>query len=92
MARKTFEFGFIRQDINYNSFEFVVCDTIDEMFTAISKIYCFDDCDDTYRVCKIIAWGKEVEYVGWQPDMHYEFRFVENKELAWEGWFPNWEH
>jgi hypothetical protein len=92
MERTRLEFGFLRQDLNDNSFEFIVGDTIDGMFTEISKYRCFADYDDSFRIIKIIAWGKEVEYVGWQPDMHYEYRFVENKELAWEGWFPQWEH
>lgn len=92
MARKTFDFGFIRKDNNDNSFEIVVCESIDEMFTTISKIYCFGDCDDTFTVCEIYAWGKKVEYVGWQPGMHYEYRFTETGEAAWEGHFPHWEH
>lgn len=92
MAKQYFEFGFLRKDISQGLYEFIVCDTIDEMFTEISKTYCFADCDDTFRICKIFAWGREVEYVGWQPDMHYEYRVVENRELDWEGWFPQWEH
>lgn len=92
MAKKCFEFGFIREYLPQGIYDFVVCDSIDEMFTEISRIYCFADCDDSFRICKIIAWGAEVEYVGWQPDMHYEYRFVENGELAWENYFPSWEH
>lgn len=92
MAQQRFEFGVLLQDIYQDSLEFVAYDSIDEMFTAVSKIYCFADCDDTYRVCKIIAWGKEVKYAGWQPGMVYEYRCVENNELAWEGCFPHWEH
>jgi hypothetical protein len=29
--------------------------------------------NDSFRIIKIIAWGKEVEYVGWQPGMKFEY-------------------
>lgn len=92
MARQTFETGYLRYCFDDCSFDFVTHDTADEMFIEISKTYCFADCDGSAAVHGIFYHGKKVEYVGWRPDMHYEFRFVENHELAWEGWFPNWEH
>ena len=92
MARTVYDFGYIRKDINQETYDIVTTDSIDELFEGVSKIYCFADCDNTYQVCVIYAWGKEVKYIGWQPDMHFEYRFVENNELAWEGWFEQWEH
>ena len=90
--RITYDFGFIRKDTTDNTFEFVACDTIDEMFTLISKHYCFSDCDDTYEVCEIFAYGKRVEYTGWMPGMNFEYRFVETGEVVWKGCFPHWDH
>lgn len=92
MAKQIFVTGFTRKNTTQDMYEFVTFDTIDEMFTAISKIYCFDDCDSTYEVVNIFYHGHEVEYVGWQSGMHFEYRFKENNELAWEGWFERWEH
>lgn len=92
MKKQYFQSGYIRKDIYQDSYEFLTADTIDEIFTCISRILCYSDCDDTFRIVDIFCHGKKVEYVGWQPDMHFEFRYVDNNELAWEGWFPNWEH
>lgn len=92
MSKQFFETGYIRKVTRQDLYEFVTCDNIDEMFCSISKIYCFDDCDDTYEIIDIFYNGFRVEYVGWQPEMHFEYRIVGTREVVWEGWFPNWEH
>ena len=40
----------------------------------------------------IVYHGREVEYVGWQPNMVYEFVYKETSDVAWTGSFPNWCH
>jgi hypothetical protein len=92
MNRQIFETGYIRKVTNQDLYEFITHDNIDRMFCEISKIYCFDDIDDTYQVIDIFVNGHRVEYDGWLPAMHYVYRLVDNREIAWEGWFENWEH
>ena len=92
MSKQCFETGYIRKVTNQDLYEFVACDSVDEMFCAISKIYCFDDIDNTYEVVAIFCKGFKVEYVGWQPAMHYEYKIVGTNTTVWEGWFENWEH
>ena len=92
MSKQMFRTGYIRKDTNQDLYEFIAHDNINEMFCAISKIYCFDDYDDTYEIVDIFVNGHRVEYVGWQPGMHFEYRFVDSGELAWEGWFEHWDH
>lgn len=92
MSKQFFETGYIRKVTDQDLYEFVACDNIDEMFCSISKIYCFDDIDDTYQIIDIFCNGFRVEYVGWQPAMHYEYKIVGTDETVWEGWFEQWEH
>ncbi len=87
-----FETGYIRKVTRQDLYEFVAYDNIDAMFNDISRIYCFDDLDDTYQVIAIFCKGFKVEYVGWQPAMHFEYRIVDDGELVWEGWFEQWDH
>ena len=65
---------------------------IDEafFFTNVSKKICYDDCNDE-RVLKIYYKGKEVEYVGWQPKMKYEYKDLDGNTV-WVGEFPEWDH
>ena len=90
--KHTFDTGYIRKDTNDGTYEFIVCGNVNEMFCSISKILCFDDIDDTYEVHEIFLDGKKVKYVGWRPNIHFEYRFTDNNELAWEGWFEHWDH
>ena len=57
-----------------------------------AKVYCFSDCDDTYRIEKIVCGGRELEYVGWQPAMLFEFVDVKTKEVVYSNNFYNWDH
>lgn len=92
MSKQIFETGYIRKVTNQDLYEFIAHDNINEMFCEISKIYCFNDYDDTYEIVDIFVKGHRVKYVGWQPAMHFEYRLVDNRELAWEGWFEHWDH
>lgn len=56
-----------------------------------SNMICFDDCTDI-RVDKIVVLGREVEYVGWQPGMLYEFRDVESGEIVFSRYYEQWDH
>ena len=62
------------------------------MMRDVSSLICFSDCDDTFWVVKIIFNGREVEYVGWMPQMRYRYRYVDTGDLAWEQSFPQWDH
>lgn len=64
----------------------------EQMMCDVSKHICFSDCDDTFEVIKIIYHGREVEYVGWQPGMLYEYRYVETRDSAWARKFEHWDH
>lgn len=65
-------------------------DSIDRFFTDISKTICFDDCTNE-SVIEIIWRGKEVYYAGWHPGMLYTF-YNSNRQVVWEGSFPEWDH
>lgn len=62
----------------------------DKFFYEISKRYAFDDClgDD---ILEIFWRGKEVLYVGWQPNMRFEYKDL-NGKTVWVGNFPEWDH
>ena len=60
-------------------------DHADDMMRKVCQTICFSDCSEEC-VDKIVYRGKELEYVGWQPDM------VFTKEVAWEGCFSDWSH
>lgn len=60
-------------------------------YTA-AKFYAFDDFDDTYYIDSIWCDGKELEYVGWQPGMLFEFREVDTGKIVYSASFECWEH
>ena len=64
----------------------------DAMMRDVSKVICFSDCDDIVEVLHIVYNGREVEYVGWQPGMKYEYKFVATGDVAWCSWYPEWDH
>ena len=62
----------------------------DVFFHTISKHYAFADCSGDDIIA--IYWrGKEVCYVGWQPNMRFEYKDL-NGKTVWVGDFPNWNH
>ena len=57
-----------------------------------SQFYAWDDCDDTYRIEEIMCDGRELEYVGWQPCMLFEYRDVESGAIVYSANHMQWEH
>ena len=84
--------GFECEHTDENIVEFRVYRDKNEMFRVISKILCFGDIDDTYEVGKIFLNVIEVIWVGWEPKMLYRFVYKDTGEIAWENYFPHWEH
>ena len=62
----------------------------DSFFTTVSKHYAFDDCSGE-AIMAIYYEGKEVQYVGWQPCMKFEYEYL-NGNTIWVGEFPQWDH
>ena len=57
-----------------------------------SQFYAWSDCDDTYEIVEIMCDGRELEYVGWQPGMLFEYRDVESGEIVSSAEHWEWEH
>jgi hypothetical protein len=64
--------------------------TEDQFFTKVSRRIAFDDLYDE-TVQKIYYKGKEVEYVGWQPCMKFEYKDLKGNTI-WVGQFEHWDH
>lgn len=64
---------------------------LNEMLTLASKIYCFDDCDDTWEIVSIVYKSKGLHYTGWQPGMVFEFA-DDKGEVVWSRAFEHWDH
>ena len=64
---------------------------LNEMLTLASKIYCFDDCDDTWEVMSIVYKNQDLHYTGWQPGMVFKYA-NDDGEVVWGGAFPHWDH
>ena len=64
---------------------------LNEMLTLASKIYCFDDCDDTWEIMSIVYKNKDLHYTGWRPGMVFEYA-DDKGEVVWGGAFPHWDH
>ena len=63
---------------------------ISQWFAELAHTLAFSDCSDE-EVILIIYEGKEIHYVGWQPDMLYEFA-DEAGNIIWSNSFPQWDH
>ena len=63
---------------------------INPWFAELAHTLAFSDCSDE-KVILIIYEGKEIHYVGWQPDMLYEFA-DEAGNTIWSNSFPQWNH
>lgn len=61
------------------------------LFRCVSEAICFSDCT-LLEVEEIVFNGKHVEYVGWQPNMLFEYCDIETGEIVWSNSYPNWEH
>ena len=64
--------------------------TENQFFAKVSKKICFDDLDGS-TVHKIFFRGKEVEYVGWQPCMKFEYKDLDGNTV-WSDCFDHWDH
>ena len=56
-----------------------------------AQYYAWADCDDTYRIEEIMCDGRELEYVGWQPGMLFEFE-SEDGGIVYSANHMQWEH
>jgi hypothetical protein len=56
-----------------------------------SQYYAWADCDDTYRIDEIMCDGRELEYVGWQPCMLFEFIDC-NGTIVYSANHMQWDH
>lgn len=63
---------------------------INAWFAELAHTLAFSDCSDE-EVILIIYEGKELHYVGWQPNMLYEFA-DEAGNIIWSNSFPQWDH
>jgi hypothetical protein len=62
------------------------------LFYEASKHYAFSDLDHTYSINKIVFEGREVEYFGWDFGMHFVYKYKDTKEVAFENWYPQFDH
>ena len=65
-------------------------DHINEFFTDVSYRIAFDDCSGE-TVHKIYFKGKEIQYVGWQSGMKFEYEDLDGNTV-WVGVFEHWDH
>ena len=63
---------------------------MDKFFFEISQRIAFGDCSGE-TVHKIYYKGKEIEYVGWQPNMRFEYKDLDGNTV-WVGVFEHWDH
>ena len=62
------------------------------LYYKASQFYAWADCDDTYRIDEIMCDGHELEYVGWQPCMLFEFKDLVTGEIVCSANHMQWEH
>jgi hypothetical protein len=65
-------------------------DDINAFFADVSHRIAFDDCTDE-TVHKIYYKGKEIQYVGWQSGMKFEYKDLDG-DTVWVGVFEHWDH
>lgn len=64
--------------------------TAHQFFSEISRRIAFSDCSNE-EVLIIIWQGKEVEYVGWRPNMVFEYKDLDGN-VVWDGKFEHLDH
>lgn len=64
--------------------------SMDEIFYTAANMIAFNDCSDI-EVIDIVINNEEYFYVGWQPDMLFEFEDKDGN-VVWRRYFPNWNH
>ena len=65
---------------------------VDALCYKAAQFYAWSDCDDTYEIVEIVCDGHELRYVGWQPDMLYEFKDLTDGRIVYSAEFPEWDH
>lgn len=64
---------------------------VDALCHYTSRLYAFNDIDETYTVDKVVCDGVTLRYVGWQPGM--VFRFVdESGNIVFSNSYEQWDH
>lgn len=61
-----------------------------KFFYDVSNVIAFGDCTN-YTITNICFDGKEIEYVGWQQGMKFEYKDLDGNTV-WVGNFPKWDH
>lgn len=64
-------------------------DVMNEVLYDAAEMICFSDCCEEV-VREIYVGGTKIEYLGWQPDMLFEF--CVNGRIIWSRRFPRWDH
>ena len=61
-------------------------------FRIVGRVLAFDDCSPI-NITKIVYDGREFRYVGWQPDMKFEFVGVgDGSAESYVVWLPECDH
>lgn len=63
----------------------------DTLLRDAAEMICFSDNSDEI-VEAIVVQGWKIEYLGWHPDMLFEFRDQVTGEIIWSERFPQWDH
>ena len=63
---------------------------VNAFFFDVSRRIAFDDLTDE-TVHKIYYKGNEINYVGWQPGMKFEYKDLDGNTV-WVGVFEHWDH
>ena len=64
----------------------------ERIFYEASRFYAFSDLDDTYSITDIVFEGRFVRYCGWDYGMHFVYKYNDTSAIAFENWYPQWDH
>lgn len=74
-------------DVHVKTYKLV---EMDKFFYDVSNVIAFGDCTN-YTIANICFDGKEIEYVGWQQGMKFEYKDLDGNTV-WVGVFEHWDH
>ena len=60
-------------------------------FGKAAEMVAFDDINGVTDM-EMMFDGRKCEYAGWMPGMHICFEDSKNREIVWDGWYPEWDH
>jgi len=66
-------------------------ETSNDMFIAAAKMCAFSDCY-AIHILEMSMAGRDVHYIGWEPDMEFIFKDNETGEVVFDGFFPEFDH